>query len=249
MSINPSLEKELMNDLRELNQNEQDAIKVFCAMYENSCEKLKNEKLESLEKSLIEQIKFYGRKKDEYSDNIRQITEKYTNLIDQMAQAYHTWLGAIILDLQDVYNNQKIAIANAKISIGLSHEGKKLASEEKINNYEIVAQECKRQMAECKDKMSNHLNEIFYAKDKSLSTKKGNIFQKFMNIFSGKSKVSHFVIAAMNQEINDLENKVKAECENVENWVVEQVAMVENAILQTQELFNQRLKENGYYES
>lgn len=249
MSINPSLEKELMNDLRELNQNEQDAIRVFYAMYENSCEKLKNEKLESLEKSLIEQIKFYGRKKDEYSEDIRQITEKYTSLIEQMAQAYHTWLGAIILDLQDVYNNQKIAIANAKVSIGLSHEGKKLASEEKINNYEIVAQECKRQMADCKDKMNSHLNEIFYEKDKSLSTKKGNIFQKFMNIFSGKSKVNHFVIAAMNQEINDLEDKVKAECENMENWVIEQIAMLENAILQTQELFNNRLKEYGYYES
>lgn len=249
MSINPSLEKELMIDLRELNQNEQDAIKVFCAMYENSCEKLKNEKLESLVKSLTEQIKFYGRKKEEYAENIRQIMEKYAGLIDQMAQTYDTWLGAIILDLQDVYNNQKIAIANEKISIGLSNEGKKVASEEKINNYEIVAQECKRQMMQCKEKMLNQLNEIFYEKDKSLSAKKGNIFQKFMNIFTGKSKVNHFVIATINQEISDLENKVKTECERMENEMVEQVAILENAILQTQELFNNRLKEYGYYES
>ena len=249
MSINPSLEKELMNDLRELNQNEQDAIRVFCAVYQNSYEKLKNEKLEALDKSLTEQIQFYGRKKAKYSENIRQIMEKYTNLIDQMAQVYHTWLGAIILDLQDVYNNQKIAIANAKISIGLSHEGKKLASEEKINNYEIVAQECKRQMADCKDKMNSQLDAIFYEKDKSLSTKNSNIFQKFMNIFSGKSKVNHFVIATINQEMNDLENRVRTECEIMENEVVEQIAIVENAILQTQELFNNRLKEYGYYKS
>lgn len=243
-----NLEKEFMTNLRELTDNEQDATKVFSAMYINSYEKIKSEKLESLNKSIIGQIEFYGRKKNEYSSDMEIISNKYSEAIDKIIGEYNTWFCAILNKLQEAYNNQKIAMTNVKLSIDLNNEVKKAASEYKINNYEIVEQECKSQLKECKEKMENKLNEIFYSRDKSLSTGKNNIFQKIINIFSGKSKVNNFVINSLNKELDELNKKVDNECERINTETINKIAVIEDAILQTQTIFKNMLKEYGYYE-
>ena len=64
MSIGVDLEKELLTNMQDLTTAEQDAIRIFSAMYVNSYENIKLTKIQSLENSIAEQIKFYGKKKD-----------------------------------------------------------------------------------------------------------------------------------------------------------------------------------------
>lgn len=243
-----NLDNKFMISLRELSDNEQDAIKVFSALYINSYNNIKNAKLESLNKSIVEQIEFYGRKKDKYSSEIDTITTKYSNAIDKIINEYNTWYCAVLGKLQDSYNNQIIAISNSKLSIDAKNEVKKEASKFKMNNYEIVIQECKGQLKSCNETMENKLNEMFFDRNQSLSLNKTSIFQKFIYLFSGKSKINNFVINSLNKEMDELNNVVDSECKKINNETINNVAIIEDAILQTQTIFNNMLKEYGYYE-
>ena len=243
MNIEADLEKELMTYLKELTDNEQNSIRVFSAMYMNSYEKIKNEKIKSLDKSMTEQIKFYGGKKDHYLTKINEITEKYSNLIDEIINSYNTWFCAIISNLQKNQNNQKIAIVNEKISIGSEDEKKRIASEYKVNNYEIIIQECKKQAKDCKNNMENKLNGIFYNKDNGLSLGKVNFLQKIINIFTSKSKIEKFVIKSQEFEIEKLSEKINNEVQEIGKETINQIAIIEDAIMQTQNIFSNMLAE------
>lgn len=245
---NQNLDNEFMISLRELSDNEQNAIKVFSAIYINSCNKIKNKKLESLNNSIGGQIEFYGRKKNEYSSEIQTISDKYSNAIDKIIGEYNTWYCAVLGKLQDSYSNQIIAISNSKLSIDANNEVKKQASEFKMNNYEIVIQECKEQLKSCNKIMESKLNELFFDRDQSLTLEKSSVFQKIINIFSGKSKVKNFVINSLNKEMEELNKVVDNECGKINTETINNVAIIEDAILQTQTIFNNMLKEYGYYE-
>lgn len=240
------LEEEFISNLRELNHKEQDAIRIFSAMYVNSYEKLKNDKVESFDRSIAEQIKFYGREKDEYLSSIKLIVDRYSEQIDKIINQYNTWLCAILNKLQDTYNNQKIAMTNIRFSIKVNDEVKKMASENKVNNCEIIIQECKSQLEECKLNMENKLNEIFFSRENGLCLKKVNIFQKIINIFTGKSRINNFVISSLNREMSQLENDVNEWCEKIENKVINKIAIIEDAIIQSQTIFNNMLEEYKY---
>ena len=67
---NISLEKELMTTLKELNNSEQNEIRIISAYFINSCENLKKEKLQSIENSISNKIKFYGKRKKQYLEEI-----------------------------------------------------------------------------------------------------------------------------------------------------------------------------------
>lgn len=242
MNIEIDLEKELMTYLKELTENEQKSIRVFSAMYVNSYEKLKKGKLDSLNKSITEQIQFYGRKKEQYTEKISEIVEKYSNLIDEIIRQYNIWFCTIIAKLQENQNNQKIAIVNEKISISSDDEIKRIASEQKNNNYEIIIEECKKQAKECKTIMENKLNEFFYNKDNGLSLGKTNIFQKIINIFTGKSKVENFVIKSLELEINELSERINNEVQKINNETINNIAIIEDAIMQTQNVFSRMIK-------
>ena len=242
------LEENLMKTLRELTNDEQDAIKVASAIYQKSCEKIKNDKIESLNKSIVGQIEFYGKKKKDYSQNIEQISAKYAVSIDKIIKKYNTWYCAVLSKLQEVYDNQKIAITNMKAGIDKQNDVYYIASENKFNNYEIVVQECKKQLDECKITVEDRLNDLFFDRDKSLSTGKANIFQKIINLFSGKTKVNNFVINALNVEMDELEKNVDIESEKMDEDIINQVAVIEDAIIQTQTIFNNIVKENVNYE-
>lgn len=243
-----NLEENLMKTLRELTNDEQDAIKVFAAIYTKSSRRLKSEKIDSLEKSITGQIEFYGKRKKNYSESIEQICNKYESSINKVIKQYDTWFCAILDKLQESYNNQKIAITNTKMSIDNQNELNYLAADNKVTNYEIVIQECKKQLKECKESMQNKLNDLFFCRDKCLSVGKANIFQKIINIFSGKAKVNNFVINALNVEMDELEKKVDIECEKINEEIINQVAVIEDAIIQTQEIFENIVKENVNYE-
>ena len=147
--------------------------------------------------------------------------------------------------LQDTQNNQKIAIVNIKFSITLKDEVKRKASESKKENYEIVMQECVRQLSSCKDEMAHKINEIFLSKDKQLSTGKQSIFEKIKNCFLGKQKIENFVIQPVEVELIRLEDTLSSELANINEETIMNIAVIKDARMQTQTIFNNMLKGQG----
>ena len=242
MKIEGRLEETLMTDLREVNQNEQEALKIFSAMYVNSYEKIKNEKTESLQRAIESQIKYYGRKKDEFASRINQLSEKYVEMIDKVIEVYNTRFVTIISELSETWNNQKVAIVNAKIAIEQENDTRLQAAENKVNNYEIVIQECMKQMEECKIDMENRLNELFYNKDQSLTKGKISLFQKLSNLFSGKTKLERFVFQALEVELSNQEKVIEEQIVKIEEESIQKVAVIKDAQMQTQNIFKEMLE-------
>ena len=231
------LEKNLMENIRELSNIEQQEIKVYIAEIINLSEKIKKEKIQMLEKSIAQQIRFYGKKEDVYKKEIENIVKKYENLIQKVNDLYIVWFLAIISELQKIYDNQKISMTNCKLAIDIEDEIKKTASEYKINNYEIVIKECKKQLKDCKISMNYKINEMFCNKLNPLCERKNNIFEKIINIFVGKSKIKKFVIDSFNFEINKIEKEINNQTQAINEETVKNVAKVEDGIIQTEKVF------------
>ena len=224
------LEKKLMEDIRKLSNIEQDEIKVYIAEIINLSEKIKKEKIQMLEKSIAQQIRFYGKKEDVYKKEIENIVKKYEILIQKVSGLYIVWFLAIISELQKIYDNQKISMTNCKLAIDIEDEIKKTASEYKINNYEIV-------IKECKISMNYKINEMFCNKLNPLCERKNNIFEKIINIFVGKSKIKKFVIDSFYFEINKIEKEINNQTQAINEETVKNVAKVEDGIIQTEKVF------------
>ena len=236
------LEKKLMTNLRELTDVEQEELKIVAAIFMKHCEDYTKAKIEDYKKSIEEQIVFYGRKKQEYDTNINQLIEKYESLINKIITEYNTRFVSIINEIQDTSANQKIAIVNMKVSVDINSNIKWSAAEGKKNNYEIVLQECFRQIEDCWNELETKLNEIFYSKSNQLMVKKNNIFQKLINIFTGKKNVSKFVFEPLETEISQLDNKITGELPKINEETINNIAIIKSAQIQTQEIFNEMIE-------
>ena len=241
MGVN--LEKELVANLNELTGSEQDAIKVFSALYINSCKNMKNEKMALLDENLTQEIEFYGRKREKYLEEIYQMLAQYAELLDVVIRQYDTWVCAVIMDLQKAYNQQKIAIVDVKRSIGLQNEMRRKAAEQKISHYEIVIGECKRQLQECKKNMEKKIGKLFCDQGKQLSVVNTSILQKVINLFIGKSKIEQFVIKTQQLELEELSVRVKQACEEINQETIDQIAMIKDVMQQVQDVFERAIKE------
>ena len=241
MKVEKNLEQELMTILKYLTQKEQDSLQVLSAQYIRNYEKIKKEKIESLKKMILEQIKFYGRRKEDYMSRINALLEKYSELIEEVIKEYNTRFVSIGSELQDNWNNQKIAFVNEKISVEQENEEKRLAAENKANNYEILIQESLRQLEECKNELSLKLNELFYDKNQALALRRVGILDKIINIFTGKSKVEKFVFSALETEYKNQKEVIGNEVKNVAEQTIKNLAIIKEGQLQTQKIFNNML--------
>lgn len=235
------LESKLMKSLKALSEAETNAIKILIAMHINRCNKIKKEKNKSFYDGITGQINFYGRTTREYQLQIDNFEKKYSELINTIIDKYDTKFETIINELQSCQNNQKVAIANSKICIDADNLERLKASIEKKNNYEIIIQECVRQLNECEDEMTQKINEIFYNKNNALTIGKQSVFQRFINIFTGKSKVEKFVINSTKNELEQLDNIVQNEVNKIDKKAIFDIAIIKDAQIKTQNIFNKKV--------
>ena len=240
------LEQDLITNLKELTNLEQNEIKVQSALFMNYCTNLKKAKLEALEENITNQILFYGKKVEKYRKQINLILTDYENMIDQIQNLYTSRLIAIIQKLQGLYDNQKISITNCKIAIDCKDVVKLAASEYKVDNYETLIRECKNQILECINNMEIDISQIFYNQNTAISIKKANLFQKIINLFLGKNKVGNFVLNPLNLEIEQIGSNLPNETTRIEADTLNNIAVLEDGILQTKTIFKDMLEEYGY---
>ena len=189
------------------------------------------------QKSIEQQILFYGKIKDEQAIKIKELVQKYNELIEKVIVEYNTRFIAIMNEINDTQANHKISMTNMKLSMDFNSDKRKEATKVKKSNYEIVLQECFRQLAECPGELMNKLNQIFRGTSNQLMLKNLSFFEKIRYVFSKKR-----VFQKTMKELETLEEQVTEELKLVNQDTIQNIAIIKDAQIQTQDVFNRMLE-------
>lgn len=237
MITRAGLQGELMIKLCELADIEQNELKIAIALYISQYEKWREAKLADFQKSIEQQILFYGKIKDEQAIKIKELVQKYNELIEKVIVEYNTRFIAIMNEINDTQANHKISMTNMKLSMDFNSDKRKEATKVKKSNYEIVLQECFRQLAECPGELMNKLNQIFRGTSNQLMLKNLSFFEKIRYVFSKKR-----VFQKTMKELETLEEQVTEELKLVNQDTIQNIAIIKDAQIQTQDVFNRMLE-------
>lgn len=237
MITRAGLQGELMIKLCELADIEQNELKIAIALYISQYEKWREEKLADFQKSIEQQILFHGKIKDEQTIRIKELVQKYNELIEKVIVEYNTRFIAIMNEINDTQANHKISMTNMKLSMDFNSDKRKEATRVKKSNYEIVLQECFRQLAECPGELMNQLNQIFRGQSNQLMLKKESFLEKIVYIFSKKR-----IFQKVMKELETLEGRVTEELKLVNQDTIQNIAIIKDAQIQTQDVFNRMLE-------
>ncbi len=231
------LQGELMIKLCELADIEQNELKIAIALYVSQYEKCREEKLADFQKSMEQQLLFYGKIKAEQAIRIKELVQKYNELIEKVIVEYNTRFIAIMNEINDTQANHKISMTNMKLSMDFKSDKRKEATKVKKSNYEIVLQECFRQLAECPSELMDKLNQIFRGQSNQLMLKNLSFFEKLKYVFSKKR-----VFQKTMKELETLEEQVTEELKLVNQDTIQNIAIIKDAQIQTQDVFNRMLE-------
>lgn len=237
MITRAGLQGELMIKLCELADIEQNELKIAIALYISQYEKWREEKLADFQKSIEQQILFHGKIKDEQAIRIKELVQKYNELIEKVIVEYNTRFIAIMNEINDTQANHKISMTNMKLSMDFNSDKRKEATRVKKSNYEIVLQECFRQLAECPSELMNQLNQIFRGQSNQLMLKKESFLEKIAYVFSKKR-----IFQKVMKELETLEGRVTEELKLVNQDTIQNIAIIKDAQIQTQDVFNRMLE-------
>lgn len=245
MDTKANLENELVSEVSELSNVEEKETKIKSSIYINDYEELREQKITSFKNSINDQISFYcGKNSYRYVKQVDRLTEKYEKLVNSLIREYNTRYIAVNNELQDTQSNQKITIVNIKFGIRHNDNIKIEASQNKKENYEIILEECSRQLDACRDEMVKKVNEIFYNKENQLAINKFNIIERIKNFFTGNAKVEKFLLKPLEVELEQLEKSVSTELEDVSKQTIYNLAIIKDARINTQKIYNEMLKEH-----
>ena len=212
-------------------------MKISIALYVSQYEKCREEKLADFQKSMEQQLLFYGKIKAEQAIRIKELVQKYNELIEKVIVEYNTRFIAIMNEINDTQANHKISMTNMKLSMDFKSDKRKEATKVKKSNYEIVLQECFRQLAECPSELMSKLNQIFRGQSNQLMLKNLSFFEKLKYVFSKKR-----VFQKTMKELEILEEQVTEELKLVNQDTIQNIAIIKDAQIQTQDVFNRMLK-------
>lgn len=251
----------LMNKLGELNELEITKAKVLTAIFTKTSEEIVNKKVKSLESNFETQAEYYDQKKSDYQDICDEIISKYQKQLNQIVDKYNELFINIQLELQEAECNQKIAITNLKKSFDIKNEILDKAKKEmldeytrkitacmkKKSNYDIIIEECEKELNKCSVSVENQINNLFSDKSSQISLKEESGFRKILskikNIFNGKNKFNDYVIEPMNVEIEMMENKLPDIVNNLHQETIEFVAKMKQAKDETNKMFEEMIKQ------
>lgn len=246
----------IIDKLTKLNELEMNKSKVLTAIFIKSTKEIMNKKVQSLEANFEEQAQYYDQNLEDYSDIYNQIIEKYKKQLFQIIEKYNTLFINMQLELQEAECNQKIAITNLKKSFDIKQEINNKAQSEIIEeykrkikacfqkkiNYDIIIEECEKELNNCAQNMEKLINNLFSDKSSQISLKEEGTFKKILNKiinkFTGASKFNTYVIEPINIELEMMDTKLPDIMEEIKNDTVNFVARIRQAKEETNEIFD-----------
>lgn len=201
----------LISDLTNLEQNK---LMLMATIYTRKIEELKKNKIDNLQKYLLDQIKFYKRNLAKYKNILDNYLNRYEKALNNLIEQYELEYNYLQNEIVFAQTNQKIAVANFVASkrgldkanidgnIALIEKSNKkiFATAQKKLNYDIVIDECIARMEKCIKNTYETVEEIFCVSNDKLIFNVGligKIKYSFLTTFSGKKIISEKCSAAI----------------------------------------------------
>ena len=209
----------LISDLTTLEQNK---LMLMATIYTRKIEELKKNKIDNLQKYLLDQIKFYKRNLAKYKNILDNYLNRYEKALNNLIEQYELEYNYLQNEIVFAQTNQKIAVANFVASkrgldkanidgnIALIEKSNKkiFATAQKKLNYDIVIDECIARMEKCIKNTYETVEEIFCVSNDKLIFNVGligKIKYSFLTTFSGKKLFHKNVMQPFEKELEDIE--------------------------------------------
>lgn len=209
----------LISDLTNLEQNK---LMLMATIYTRKIEELKKNKIDNLQKYLLDQIKFYKRNLAKYKNILDNYLNRYEKALNNLIEQYELEYNYLQNEIVFAQTNQKIAVANfvaSKIGLDKANIDGNIALIEKSNkkifataqkklNYDIVIDECIARMEKCIKNTYETVEEIFCVSNDKLIFNVGligKIKYSFLTTFSGKKLFHKNVMQPFEKELEDIE--------------------------------------------
>lgn len=241
--------------LSELNDLEITKSKLLTAIFMKTVQRVMDRKMQALEANFEEQAEFYGQDLSDYQEIYDEIRAKYEEQLTQIINQYNQLFMNMQLELQEAECNQKIAITNFKKSSDIKTEAKgvskkqlvkeyqkkMLACLQKKDNYDVIIEECEKELTQCASQAERKLNSLFGDKGSQISLKEEGMFAKFLNkiknIFTGKTKFHTYCIEPIHVELEMRENKLPDVMKSIYQEMIYFVAKMRQAKEETNAIF------------
>lgn len=255
-----NLNEIIWNKILELNELEIMKMKLLTAIFMKTSNEIMDTKVKSLKLNLEEQAEFYGQNIENYDEEYTEIVLKYKEQLFQIIEKYNELFVNMQLELQEAECNQKIAITNLKNTFDIEQQIENTATEElvqeykqkmqacleKKNNYDIIIEECEKELKLCVENMDKMINRLFANKASQITIKNENSFKrilnKIINKFTGRKKFNEYVIEPMYIELEMTENKLPDIINNIKEETIHFVAKIKNAKAETNTKFENSFK-------
>lgn len=210
----------LITDLTNLEQNR---LMLLATIYTRKIEEIKKEKIDNLQKYLLDQIKFYKRNLAKYKNVLDNYLSTYENKLNAIIEQYTAEYKYLQNEIAFAQTNQKIAIANFVASkrgldkatvdsnIALIEKSNKkiFATAQKKLNYDVVIDECMARLEKCVEDTFKVIDEIFYISNDKIMIFNNNFITKikhfFTITFNGNKSFEKNVINPFEKELKDIE--------------------------------------------
>ena len=253
------LNQMLINDLKKLNNIEQNKSKIVTILFLRKANEIKKQKIDALENNILNQAEFYSQNIDDYNEIYKDIINKYSSQLSQIINIYIELFINIQMELQEAECNQKITITNLKKSIDLKNKlpvnstieeiekcNKKIsACIQKKMNYDIIIENCEKELDQCSKNMIDHINYLFGDKSSQVLLKsevgfKGFI-NRFINRFIGANKFKNYVIEPTNIEVETMNQEIPKLSADILDKTISFVAKIKQAKDETNNIFDKMI--------
>lgn len=245
----------LIEKLTELNEMEIAKVKVLTAIFMKTLQELKDKKMQSMVSNFEEHAKVYGQDLADYQEIYDETISRYETQMAQIMEKYKERFINIQLELQEAECNQKIAIANFKKSFDIKSEAEEVSKEklaqdysrkmfacmQKKENYDLIIDECEKELGNSIKEAENKLNNVFLDKSGQLVLREESFLTKWMNkiknIFTGKTKFNAYCIEPTSIELEMIERKLPDHIKQIRQKTIRFVAKIKQAKDETNLIF------------
>ena len=203
----------IRSSIEELNNVERESSYVELELYQRAAKVLYKQKVESMQRFLVEETNYYKRNVKNYTEQINRIVQSYSEAITKILKAYEKFYMDAFKIRQSARDNQKTCVAN----IAVIEKKKENCTNERLIqkysdmqtyyaqkklNYTVLINECTARILWCITHMEEDVLST-YNGTTSLTVVKNeiSIFHKIKMLIYGKNYYKQFIEKVFDETI------------------------------------------------
>ena len=213
----------LMFKIKELTEAEVSSLEIMSAIYLRKIEEKLKQSINEISVSIDNQIKFYGQKKENYTDYKNKVLGKYNGEFEKIIDEYQSQFVNIIEEIAEAEANQKVCIANCK---KLKNMQQDFINSEEYEKYLKLKQKYKQEMDDSLTKVEFDKNLEKYQNLKNPVKE----YEKKIKASLEKAKSFNEVIDFGKSTLNQCVEDTLIELENLVSIKTKSISLVEKNI-------------------